>query len=83
MEYKVEKFIYNGMFVHPEEGEAPYTAKFLRWTNDPGVAECECSDGEMRLIPSCQLLGFKIGDVPEQPKPKPFKGVLVGHPSKS
>jgi len=58
-QYTVENFVYNGIFVIPKKGNAPYTAEFRNWTNDPGVAVCMCSDGKARLIPSCQLVGFK------------------------
>jgi hypothetical protein len=57
--YKVEKFKYNGFIVSPMKGYAKYTATFKSWTNDPGIAVCECSDGKERLIPSCCLIGDK------------------------
>ena len=58
MKYEVNNFTYNGMFIYPKEGKAPYKAEFIKWTSDPGVAECKCDDGEIRLIPSCQLVDF-------------------------
>lgn len=30
---------------------APYTARFIGWTNEPALAMLECSDGRKRLVP--------------------------------
>jgi len=57
--FEVENFLYNGFIVKPLPGKAYYQAAFKEWTRDPGVARCVCSDGEERLIPSCQLIGDK------------------------
>lgn len=77
--YKVKNFSYNGFFVSFAGGEASYTAEFSEWTKDPGVARCKCSDGRMRLIPTCALIGVMHNDLPEQEK----TGMLFGTPSKS
>jgi len=79
MEYKVENFKYNGFYVQPKKGMAKYTAKFKKWTNDPGIALFECSDGKERLIPSCCL----IGDISNLPKEDMLNKVLFGQMSKS
>lgn len=76
--FKVEKFKYNGFFVSPIKGYTKYTATFICWTSDPGIAKCSCSDGKIRLIPSCCLIGDK-SSLPEQAK----TGVLFGIPSHS
>ena len=55
--FKVRNFTYNGLGVNFEGGLAKYTAKFIKWTNDPGVGEFKCSDGKVRLMPSCVLVG--------------------------
>lgn len=55
--FRVERFIYNGFSVESPGGEETYTAVFNNWTNDPGIANCICSDGKTRLIPSCCLIG--------------------------
>lgn len=63
----IENFEYNGFAVVAKYGIAPYKVKFDRWTNDPGIAVCICSDGEERRIPTCVLKNpdaFK--DVPKQ-----------------
>jgi hypothetical protein len=46
----VQNFQYDGMFLAKREGLAPYTAQFIRWSPDPGMAQCLCSDGCYRLI---------------------------------
>lgn len=78
VEFAVDNFTYDGFGVRGQPGRAPYKAKFVKWTNDPGVAECQCSDGKKRLIPSCQLVGEK-SSLPEQKK----TGVVFGMPSHS
>lgn len=82
MAYKVEKFEYNGFCVKAPKGGwnqiADYTAEFIEWTNDPGVAKCTCSDGKERLIPSCCLKNDDT--LPEQTY---TKKVLFGQPSES
>lgn len=55
---KVKNFSYNGLFVNPMAGLAPYTAQFVKWSDDPGITICKCSDGEKRRIPSLMLIGF-------------------------
>lgn len=67
--FNVEKFLYNGFCVNPPKGGwgqiVEYTADFIEWTNDPGIAKCKCSDGQERLIPSCCLKGDK-SNLPQQ-----------------
>ena len=54
---RVNSFGYNGVFVSLESDKCMlYTAKFVRWTDDPGIGLFECSDGKNRLIPSCALI---------------------------
>lgn len=77
--YKVRNFTYNGIFVKENQGYAEYTARFLKWTNDPGIALCTCSDGQERLIPSCVLIGN--GKLPKEPKRK--NPLLLGYPATS
>ncbi len=55
--FKVEKFSYNGFAVQGFGTETDYTAEFVSWTQDPGIALCRCSDGKEREIPSCCLIG--------------------------
>ena len=70
MEYEVENFLYNGLFVHPKPGKASYKAKFKDWDlHDVGVAICECTDGVERHIPTCQLVGFNPSDYPKHEVP--------------
>lgn len=45
-------FEYNGFYGKKLEGDAAFRGKFVRWTDDPGIAVMECSDGNKRLIPS-------------------------------
>jgi hypothetical protein len=79
--YKVKEFEYNGLFVNFIGGEASYTAKFSKWTTDPGIVICKCSDGEERLIPTCALIGLKYKDLPEQTNM--VNGMFFGIPSDS
>ena len=64
-QFKVNNFTYNGVYGKDEEGHAPYTASFIKWTNDPGIALFKCSDGIDRLIPT-----FAIDDLPPGCLPK-------------
>ena len=66
--YSVEGFYYNGFYVLPTGKTSPYTAEFDHWSNDPGIMVCKCSDGIMRSIPTCQLLGYDKNNHPLQPK---------------
>jgi len=63
--FEVNNFAYNGFMGQHLPGKAPYTATFIKWTRDPGVAECLCSDGKVRLIPSFALQGDR-SRLPEQ-----------------
>jgi hypothetical protein len=71
---KVRHFSYNGFSGTLSGGYANYTAEFLKWTSDPGIAECKCSDGQIRRIPSFALDG-KIEVKQEK------TGVMFGAPS--
>jgi hypothetical protein len=79
-EFNVEPFIYNGFSVQSSKKPVNYTAKFINWTQDPGIVVCECSDGKERLIPSCCLIGFKSIDYPLQDY---TNKQLLGRPSNS
>lgn len=59
--FEVNNFIYNGFYGKVLKGKAPFTATFSKWTNDPGIAKCNCSDGKERLIPSFALSRLGIG----------------------
>lgn len=77
----VRNFIYNGLFGHLTGGDAEYTAEFLSWTEDPGVALCKCSDGQERLIPTFALVGFNNNAYPKQNCEN--KVMYIGKPCKS
>jgi len=77
--FRVENFKYDGFSVQPKKGIANYTAIFKNWTNDPGIANCICSDNKERLIPSCCL----IGDKSILPKQDMNNKVLFGQSSNS
>ena len=76
---KVQNFSYNGFSGKLETGYASYTAEFVKWTSDPGITVCSCSDGQERLIPTFALKEFKIKDFPPQPK----TGIYFGSPCHS
>jgi hypothetical protein len=85
---KINNFQYNGFSVDILKGEAAYTAAPIRWTTDPGIVECLCSDGLNRLIPTCCFVNFKDFDwkaFGEQPKLKHRNLGLIhlGEPSHS
>jgi len=79
MTFEVKNFTYNGFSGVDLPGKAPYTATFVEWTDDPGVAKFQCSDGEERLIPTFALIGDRRG-LPEQGK---AHSVLFGSSSHS
>ena len=75
----VKRYIYNGFFVRTLDGITNFTASFVKWTNDPGVAVCKCSDGKQRNIPTCALSGFSSKNVNKQT----YEGgkIIYGTPS--
>lgn len=79
---KVLNFIYNGFCGNTTGGYAKYTARFLSWTDDPGIARCECSDGKERLIPTFALEGFDFEANPE-PDYKAGNYRIFGTPCRS
>ena len=78
---KVKNFEYNGFYGKDLEGYADYTAEFKCWTDDPGIARCECSDDIERLIPTFALEGFKVVDYHKQTYPNGKQ--IFGPPCKS
>jgi hypothetical protein len=85
---QVLDFNYNGFAVKVEKTVAAFTAEFVEWTADPGVARCKCSDGTTRLIPTCALIEFRREDFPEQDNSRARKisrksGIYLGIPSSS
>ena len=68
-QFKVMKFTYNGYFVMGCDPKklTDYTAEFVEWTKDPGVAVFKCSDKKERRIPTCAILMSK-----EEFAEKPF-----------
>lgn len=78
---KVHNFVYNGLFGNLTDGNAEYTAEFIEWTEDPGIARCKCSDGKERLIPSFALNGFDYEAHPEPEYGNKF--MFVGTPCRS
>lgn len=76
--YNVENFEYNGFMGKTLPGFAPYTATFVEWSTDLGVAKMSCSDGQDRLIPT-----FALGTEIFLPKSNREESVLFGAPSSS
>lgn len=75
--YVINNFKYNGFMGVSVPGKASYTAKFNKWTNDPGIVQMDCSDGRLRFIPTyaipdCSLLPKQIID--------PDKKEIFGRP---
>lgn len=65
--FTVLNFTFDGKAVHITEGVAEYTATFIKWTKELGIARCLCSDGKERSIPSFCLRG-SLGILPIQPE---------------
>ena len=78
---KVKRLTDNGFCGKRNKGYAKYTAEFKKWTEDPGVAVCICSDGKERLIPSFALEDFDVSLYPEQNTENKF--MYMGVPCKS
>lgn len=83
---KIRNFIYNGFYGQEKSGYTKYTGKFIKWTNDAGIAEIECSDGKHRYIPSWAITDSNTL-LPPQPDYKKMKeeGTFMwfGYPSHS
>jgi len=57
--HEIYEFIYNGFCVERlNKNKTVYTAKFKKWTRDPGIGIFECSDGKNRYIPTCAIKDF-------------------------
>ena len=86
--YKIQNFDYNGLYVIDLSGLADYKAKFEEWTDDPGIAVFKCSDGNHRLIPTCQIVPNRLQSFinPKRRFPKQDhknRNVISGMPGKS
>ena len=79
LSFTVRNFEYNGFYGRELKGNASYTASFKSWTRDPGIAECECSDGKIRLLPTFAL----VDAYPLLPKQDMSNKVFFGVPSHS
>ena len=77
--FEVRNFTYNGFMGQVQPGKATYTATFIEWTNDSGIARCSCSDGKERFIPSFAFLG----DRSTLPAQDMSNKVVFGNPSHS
>lgn len=88
--FRVKQFEYNGFFGKVNNDVFMlYTANFIRWTDDPGIALFECSDGFKRLIPTFALepSGGKVRGCPSPtdllPRQSYENKVLFGAASQS
>ena len=83
---QIHNFVYNGFFVQDRKGYAKYTGRFIKWTNDAGIAEIECSDDKLRYIPSCEIKDYSkyLPHEPDYDKMKEEGTFLwFGYPSQS
>ena len=78
--HPISNFSYNGFMGTQEKGMAPYTAKFIKWSGDPGVVIMNCSDGKERYIPTYAVGGWAL--FPKDPT-KTGNKTLFGRPSNS
>lgn len=81
--FTIQNFEYDGLFVKLKDGKAPYTARFINWTTDPGVARFQCSDEKIRLIPTCALMNLGEKQLPPKTWEPPKHGIIFGVPSSS
>lgn len=83
---KIHNFVYNGFYAQDRPGYAKYTCRFVKWTNDAGIFEAECSDGKLRYIPSCYVHEY-MKSLPSEPDYDKMKkeGTFIwfGYPSRS
>jgi len=83
---KIHNYIYNGFYGHETKGWAKYTGRFIKWINDPGIAEVECSDDKLRYIPAWAIEDYPehLPSMPDYDKMKKEGTFLwFGYPSKS
>ena len=83
--YSVCEFEYNGFGgTSNKDVIMPYTARFYRWSGDPGVAVMRCSDGKERYIPTYAMKWSGITLPNDMTRVKADGGpVFFGHASKS
>lgn len=77
--YVVREFKYNGFSGLILPDYAPYRARFVEWTTDPGIGRFDCSDGKQRVIPTFAIVAFDYNAHPVQPK----TGILFGQAAHS
>jgi len=79
----IYNFEYNGFCGRRTGGAASYTAQFIDWTNDAGIALMRCSDGRDRRVPAYAI----EGPLPKTPNynklKKEGKFLWLGHASSS
>ena len=82
--HPVYKFTYDGFGGQVNKNVImPYTARFKKWSGDPGVALMICSDGTKRWIPSFALKFLLALPNDFTRLEKPEKVTLIGQPSNS
>jgi len=83
---KIHNFMYNGFYGQERKGYAKYTGRFIKWINDAGIAEIECSDNKLRYIPAWAIKDYSKYLPPEPDYDKMKKEgtfLWLGYPSKS
>lgn len=61
---KVRNFIFHDGVSAQLSNYANFTAEFVKWSSEPGVALCKISTGKMLKIPYFSLEGFNMEDHP-------------------
>ncbi len=83
---KIHNFVYDGFCGKETKGWTKYTGRFVKWTNDAGIAEIECSDGKSRYIPGWAIKDY-LKHLPLMPDYDKMKKegtfMWLGYPSKS
>jgi len=61
---KVKNFIFCNGVSAELPNYAEFTAEFVKWSDEPGIALCKISTGKMLKIPYFSLEGFNMEDHP-------------------
>ena len=61
---KVRNFLFWNGVAAETPGYAKFTAEFIKWSDEPGIALCKISTGKVLKIPAFSLEGFNPDNYP-------------------